>query len=58
MVIHIPPQAIFLAHGPAFKRGLTVDGFDNIQLYSLMCGGCILLSTATVVKYKTVLTCT
>ena len=31
-------QAIFIAHGPAFKKGYVADGFANIELYNLMCG--------------------
>ncbi len=31
-------QAIFQAHGPAFKKNYTPEAFDNIHLYSLMCG--------------------
>ncbi len=34
------PQAIFQAHGPAFKSDYRPEAFDNIQLYSLMCGEC------------------
>ncbi|MFC1550116.1 ectonucleotide pyrophosphatase/phosphodiesterase [Candidatus Neomarinimicrobiota bacterium] len=29
-------QGIFIARGPAFKSGLTVDSFQNIHLYNLM----------------------
>lgn len=29
-------HAFFLAHGPAFKSGITVPAFENIQLYNLM----------------------
>jgi len=29
-------RATFVAHGPAFKRGLTVAPFQNIHLYNLM----------------------
>ena len=30
-------HAIFLAQGPSFRRGMTVDSFHNIELYNLMC---------------------
>uniref|UniRef100_A0A8C5MIK6 Ectonucleotide pyrophosphatase/phosphodiesterase 3 n=1 Tax=Leptobrachium leishanense TaxID=445787 RepID=A0A8C5MIK6_9ANUR len=30
-------EAIFLGHGPGFKRGVEVEPFDNIELYNLMC---------------------
>ncbi|XP_060077671.1 uncharacterized protein LOC132557191 [Ylistrum balloti] len=29
-------QALFLAHGPAFHQNLTVNPFENIELYNLM----------------------
>ena len=29
-------HAFFLAHGPAYKSGITVPAFENIQLYNLM----------------------
>jgi predicted AlkP superfamily pyrophosphatase or phosphodiesterase len=29
--------ALFLAHGPAFKSRATLDPFDNIQVYNLVC---------------------
>ena len=29
--------ALFIAHGPSFRRGLTVPPFENIHLYNLMC---------------------
>jgi predicted AlkP superfamily pyrophosphatase or phosphodiesterase len=29
-------QALFVAHGPAFKRGLAVPEFDNVDIYSLL----------------------
>lgn len=29
--------ALFLAHGPAFKSRVTLDRFDNIQVYNLVC---------------------
>ncbi|WAR23185.1 PDE-like protein [Mya arenaria] len=28
-------EALFLAHGPAFKWNLTVDAFENIELYNM-----------------------
>ena len=31
-------QSLFLAYGPAFQQQLTVDPFDNIELYNLMTG--------------------
>lgn len=33
---HPDMHAFFLAHGPAFKSGVTVTVFENIQLYNLM----------------------
>ncbi|XP_044530459.1 ectonucleotide pyrophosphatase/phosphodiesterase family member 3 [Gracilinanus agilis] len=30
-------EAIFLAHGPAFKEETEVEPFENIELYNLMC---------------------
>ncbi|XP_075453445.1 ectonucleotide pyrophosphatase/phosphodiesterase family member 3 isoform X2 [Ascaphus truei] len=30
-------EAIFLGHGPGFKRGLEVEPFDNIEIYNLIC---------------------
>ncbi|KAM4693250.1 ectonucleotide pyrophosphatase/phosphodiesterase family member 3 isoform 2-T2 [Discoglossus pictus] len=30
-------EAIFIGHGPGFKRGLEVEAFDNIEIYNLMC---------------------
>ena len=29
-------QALFVAHGPAFKRGLAVPEFDNVDIYPLL----------------------
>jgi len=29
-------RALFIAHGPAFKQGLTVPEFDNINVYPLL----------------------
>jgi len=29
-------RAVFLSHGPAFKDGVTVEPFENIQLYNVM----------------------
>lgn len=29
-------RAIFLARGPAFRRGVTVPGFDNVDVYPLL----------------------
>jgi len=31
-------QTIFIAHGPAFKRNIVIDGFENIELYNLLAG--------------------
>jgi predicted AlkP superfamily pyrophosphatase or phosphodiesterase len=31
-------RATFVAHGPAFKQGVTVEPFENIQLYNVMAG--------------------
>ena len=31
-------QAIFIAHGPAFRKGYVSEPFANIELYNLMCG--------------------
>lgn len=30
-------QATFIAHGPAFKRGLVAEPFENVEVYNLMC---------------------
>ncbi|KAK3089994.1 hypothetical protein FSP39_008300 [Pinctada imbricata] len=30
-------HALFLAHGPAFKKKIQTDSFENIELYNLMC---------------------
>ncbi|XP_063299303.1 ectonucleotide pyrophosphatase/phosphodiesterase family member 3 [Pelobates fuscus] len=30
-------EAIFIGHGPGFKRGVEVEPFDNIEVYNLMC---------------------
>jgi predicted AlkP superfamily pyrophosphatase or phosphodiesterase len=30
-------RAIFLAAGPAFRRGITVEPFDNVHVYELVC---------------------
>lgn len=29
-------RAMFIAHGPAFREGLQLDGFDNVDLYPLL----------------------
>ena len=29
-------QALFIAHGPDFKKGVEVESFQNIELYNLM----------------------
>lgn len=31
-------RATFIAHGPAFKNGVTIAPFENIQLYNVMAG--------------------
>merc|ERR1719402_264458 len=30
-------NALFLAHGPAFRRNVELESFQNIELYNLMC---------------------
>ena len=30
-------MAIFIAHGPAFKRGYVAEPFQNIEVYNVMC---------------------
>jgi len=30
-------RAIFIAHGAAFKQGKVIDGFENVQVYNIMC---------------------
>ena len=35
--LHKEMQAIFVAHGPSFKRNLAVRPFENVELYNLMC---------------------
>lgn len=34
---HQEMQAIFIARGPAFKRGKTVEPFSNVEVYNVMC---------------------
>ena len=34
----LSPQAIFIAHGPAFRKGYVSEPFANIEPYNLMCG--------------------
>ena len=34
--INADMHAFFLAHGPAFEKGVTISAFQNIHLYSLM----------------------
>ena len=29
-------QAVFIAHGPAFRRGTTIPPFENVNIYSLL----------------------
>ena len=31
-------QGIFIAYGPAFKKNITIDGFENIEVYNLLAG--------------------
>ena len=31
-------RATFVAHGPAFKNGITIEPFENIELYNVMAG--------------------
>ncbi len=34
---HIPTmRASFIAWGPAFKKGITIDGFDNVNVFPLV----------------------
>ena len=28
---------IFIAHGPAFKKGFKIKSFNNVDIYPLMC---------------------
>ena len=30
-------HALFVGYGPAFKTGIEVPAFENIELYNLMC---------------------
>lgn len=30
-------QATFIAHGPAFRRGLVSEPFQNVEVYNMMC---------------------
>jgi predicted AlkP superfamily pyrophosphatase or phosphodiesterase len=34
----ISMRALFVAHGPAFKEGVTVEPFVNVELYNVMAG--------------------
>ena len=29
-------RASFMAWGPAFKKGLTIDGFENVNIYPII----------------------
>lgn len=29
-------RAMFIAHGPSFRSGVTLDGFDNVDLYPML----------------------
>ena len=29
-------HAIFIAHGPAFRRGVVLPAFDNVDVYPLL----------------------
>lgn len=31
-------HALFVAYGPKFKQNYTVDPFQNVEIYNLMCG--------------------
>jgi hypothetical protein len=34
---HMPEmRASFMAWGPAFKKGLTIDGFENVNIYPIV----------------------
>jgi predicted AlkP superfamily pyrophosphatase or phosphodiesterase len=30
-------RATFIAHGNAFRKGKTVEPFENVEIYNLMC---------------------
>ena len=30
-------HGIFIAHGPSFRRGVTLPPAENIQIYNLLC---------------------
>ncbi len=30
-------QAVFFAHGPAFKKGFVAEPFENVEVYNIMC---------------------
>ena len=34
---HPDMQALFVAYGPAFKRGRIVEPFENVEIYNLFC---------------------
>ena len=36
--LYVCPQAIFIGHGPYFKKNYVAGGFENVQVYSLLCG--------------------
>jgi predicted AlkP superfamily pyrophosphatase or phosphodiesterase len=29
-------RAVFIARGPSFKQGQTIEGFDNVDVYPLL----------------------
>jgi predicted AlkP superfamily pyrophosphatase or phosphodiesterase len=34
---HLPDmQAVFIGHGPAFRQGVTLPAFDNVDVYPLL----------------------
>lgn len=35
--LHPDMAALFLAHGPAFKKGLVIPAFEMVHVYALMC---------------------
>lgn len=35
---HPDMAALFIAHGPAFSRGVTLPAFDNVHVYTLVAG--------------------
>jgi predicted AlkP superfamily pyrophosphatase or phosphodiesterase len=33
---HPEMRATFIAWGPAFRKGITIDGFENVHIYPLV----------------------